>query len=503
MSIAEIDRSWRELNRRSQVLVGLLLLPLLLVTSLTLNNLGCEFSLDRTDYEHLAQISRVYENEPVYVPMTFEFVPITYTPLYWQACGTLWKLTGPGFLPARLVSLVSSIVVFWLVARWLWDATGQDALLTTAGTVQMVLVSLFTGFWLFQINVNPLHFALTVAGFYCLRNTSARSLLTAAVCLSLGALAKQTGLAYVVAAGVFVLLKHPRRFLAYAVPALLVCGGSLALLQLRSGGAFYDIVVRENLGPPWEFGRLIREVWLGQFLGQTAILTLFSLWPLVRGGTRRAAWDRMLSPEYAMAGSGLLVASIAQPKFGSGNLHGVIGMAGLIVCGWHGLHVALQDLREPPIATRLRFLAVTLQTLVLLAPAWEQASLQRIDAADRERYTEIANVFKRGSTVLYHFPYIASSFGQAEAGHQGDEKCRWIDGKWSHANKPDFLSEPYKQQRFDYVILGASVIDQDDPTIRAIVENYSVVRQLPEHPTKPNTLMLRYPIYVLKAKRLL
>lgn len=499
----DVRSTWRDLDRTTRVGVALLLLLVIPVVHLVLNNLACEFSLDRTDYEHLAQISRVYENAPLYTPMTFEFVPITYTPLYWQVCGTLWKLTGPGFLPAQLVSLVCSAVVFWLVARWLWDVTAQDALLTTAGTVQMVFISLFTGFWLFQINVNPLHFVLTLAGFFCLRHASPRWLAGAAVCLSLGALAKQTGLAYVVAAGVFVLLKHPRSFLAYAVPALLVCGGSLALLQFRSGGAFFDIVVRENLGPPWEFGRLIREVWLGQFLGQTAILALFSLWPLVRGGTRHAAWDRMLSPEYAMAGSGLLVASIAQPKFGSGNLHGVIGMAGLIICGWHGLHVLLQDLREPLIAARLRFLAVTLQTLVLLAPAWEQASLQRIDAADRERYGEIAAVFNRGSTVLYHFPYIASSFGQAEAGHQGDEKCRWVDGKWSHANKPDFLSEPYKQQRFDYVILGASVIDQDDPTIRAIVENYSVVRTLPEHPTKPNTLMLRYPIFVLKAKRLL
>ena len=52
------------------------------------------------------------------------------------------------------------------------------------------------------------------------------------------------------------------------------------------------------------------------------------------------------------------------------------------------------------------------------------------------------------------------------------------------------------------MILGASVVDQDDPTIKAILDNYAVVSTLPPHPTYPNTLMLRYPVFVLKAKRL-
>lgn len=495
--------TWRETNRTDRVLVALLLLPLLPIAWLVLNNFMCEFSLDRTEYEQLAQIARAYQHKPIYTEMTFEFVAANYTPLYWQVSGTLWKLAGPGFLMPRLVSLVASAFVLWLVAAFLWGVTKKDVLLTSAGTVSMAFVSIFAGFWLFQINVNPLHFALTMAGFYCLRNTTVWSLTWAALWLSLGALTKQTGLAYVVAAGLFVLLKEPRMFLAYAVPALVVCGGSVAFLQLSSNGKFYDIIVRENLGPSWELGRLINEVWVGQFLGQTGILFLFSLWPLVRGGTMREAWARAVSPEYVMASSGMLVASIAQPKAGSGSPHSVIGMAGLVVCGWQGLRILVDDLRGSEAAARFRLLAVALQTVLLLVPAMGQTYLQFIDGFDRERFNDIANVFKRGYTVMYHYPYITSSFGYPEAGNHGNELCRWVDGQWSFANKPDFLSQPYRDQRFDYVILGASVIDQNDPQIQAILENYSVVRQLPYHPTKPNTLMLRYPIFVLKAKRLL
>lgn len=495
--------TWRQADRMDRVLISVLLLPLLPIGWLVLNNFTCEFALERTDYEHLAQIARVYQDKPIYTQMTFEFVPITYTPLFWEVSGMLWKLAGPGFLMPRLVSLVSSACVFWLMAAFLWEATRKDPLLTSAGTISMVFISIFTGFWLFQVNVNPLHFALTIAGFYCLRNTSTWSLIWAALWLSLGVLTKQTGLAYVAAAAVFVLLKEPRRFLAFAIPALAVCGGSLAFLQLSSNGKFYDIVVRENLGPPWEIGRLINEVWVAQFLGQTGILCLFSLWPLVRGGTLRDAWSRMVSPEYAMASSGMLVASIAQPKMGSGSLHAVIAIAGLVICGWQGLRILVDDLRGTKAAARFRMLAVVLQTVLLLVPAMGQTSLHFIDGVDRERFTEITNVFKRGYTVMYHYPYLPTSFGYPEAGNSGNELCRWVDGQWSFANKPDFFSQPYRDQRFEYVILGASVIDQNDPQIQAILENYSVVRTLPPHPTKPNTLMLRYPIFVLKAKRLL
>lgn len=499
----EVQRKWRDLGRGDRLLVAALLVPLIPVAYLLLNNYSCEFGLDRSEYEQLAQINRVYANKPIYVPMTFEFVPITYTPLYWQVCGWLWKVTGPGFLAPRLVCLLSTAVLLWVVARFLWAVTQGDLLLTVAGVMNVLLVSLLTGVWLLVISNNALHFALTVAGFYCLRSMSAWSLLMAAVCLSLGALAKQTGLAYVVAGGLFVLLKEPRKSWAYAAPALLVCGGSLALLQSYSEGCFYKIIVQENLGPGWVFSRLVSEVWVGQFLGQEAILFLLSLWPLARSRTLRGAWDTILSPEYVMAGSGILVTSIAQPKLGSNNLHAVVAITGLVVCGWQGLCIALQDLRDAWMGARLRLLAVVLQSVVLAVPAWQQASMFFIDDFDRERYAEIANVFKRGYTVLYHFPYITSSFGYPEAGHQGTELCRWVDGRWSYANKPDFLSEPYREQRFDYVILVASVIDQDDPQIQAILNNYSVVRQLSHHPTKPNTVMLRFPIFVLKAKRLL
>jgi len=502
MFMSQILTGWRNLDRVSKTILSIVALLQIPVLYLIFNNITCGFSPDRAVYEHLSQIARVYDGNPIYSPMAFDFCPITYTPLYWLVCGWVWKLIGPGFLSPQVVSLLASMMLFFFVARFLWKGTSRDLFLTAMGLFNLLLISFFTGFWLFQTSVDALHFALTVAGFYCLRKTEGKALVWAAVWLSLGALTKQTGLAYVAAGGLYVLLKAPKKIVFYAGAALLVCGGGLAILQIGSGGQFYDIVVRENQGPLWDSARLMSEVWGSQFLGQLVLLLLFSLWPILSSKTWAEAWRRILTPEYTMAAAGIAVACIAQPKFGSGNNHAVIAMTGLLICGWQGVHVLMNQLQETGVGAKFRGGIVVLQTVVFLIPAWQQVSMRVIDKFDRQQYAQIEGVFKRGNTMLYHFPYIARSFGYPSGGHAGNEKCRWIDGQWSYANKPDFLSAPYREQRFDYVILGASIIDKGDPTIQAIMENYSVAMNLPPHPTRPNTLMLRYPVYVLKANRL-
>ena len=498
----DIRSGWAGLGGGAKVLLTVLLALQVPVVGVVLNNIGCGFSLDRAQYEHLAQIRRVFDGNPIYVPMTFEFSAITYTPLYWWVCGWVWKVTGPGFFTPQLVSLLCSLTMFAFVARFLWAGTEKDLFLTVGGLACLALASLHTGFWMFSISNDAMHFAFTVAGFHLLRRTDARGAVAAAACLSLGALAKQTGLAYVAAGAAYVLVARPRRAGAYLATAVVVCGGVLAWLQLSSGGQFYDIVVKYNRGPFWDAGRLWSEVWSVQYLGQYVLLLFLSLWPLFSARSGAEAWRRLATPEYAMAAAGIVVSCIAQPKFGSGNNHAVIAIAGLIVCGFQGLRRMAGRPAETDGAAATRGLLVALQVAGLVALAWTPTRDRWIDRYDRNKYEQIAEVFRKGHTIMYHYPYLTGSFGYPEGGHHGSEMCRWIDGRWSYANKPDFLSAPYREQRFDYVILGASVVDQDDPTIQAILDNYGVVATLPPHPTRPNTMMLRYPVFVLKAKRL-
>lgn len=502
MSFPPLGSAWRAMSVPAKIAISLFSLLLLLLVIVSVHNLSAPFGPDRAVYEHLAQIARLYDGNPLYSPLTFDFNVITYTPLYWWVCSLVWKCLGPGFLSPQIVSLLASLVFIGLVVRWVWQKTEKDLFLTAFAGFLLIMAGVFTGFWLFMIHVDALHFALTIAGFYALRRLEGRSLGWAALWLSLGALTKQTGLAYVAAGGLYVLLRTPRKALWYFLPAALVTGGVLMYLQVSSDGYFFEVVVRQNQGPPWELSRLLNEVWGLQFLGQTAILLLFTLWPLAGERGWKNLWQNFLTPEHTMAAAGILVASIAQPKFGSGNNHAVIAMAGLIICGLDGIRAAARRISDPAVAERLKVLAVLLPAAAFLIPAWREASLRHIDDHDRATYAQIVSVFKQGPTILYHFPYITRSFGYPEGGHQGNENCLWLNGCWTYENKPEYLNTPYREQRYDYIILGASTVDQDDPTIKAILENYTVVGTLPPHPTKPNTLMLRYPIYILQANRI-
>jgi hypothetical protein len=490
------------LDRFSRVVLASLAVVALPILWLVANNLDAGFFPDRSAYEHLGQIARVYDGKPLYAPMSIEHCPITYPPLYWLLCGWLWHLTGPSVQVAQLVSLAATAALVWIIGRFVWDLTDGDVLLTFAAAIDVLLVSVFTTFWTCRIIIDPLHFALAVAGFYCLTKPGLAPTAAAAALLSLGALTKQTGLAYVAAGFLAPATRDRRQAAIFAIVALTICGGAITWLQWTSGGMFYTITVTENRGPPWIASRLLNEVWGVEFLGHAGILLLLTLWPVVALGRLSEARQWLTRPEYVMAASGLFVASVAHPKLGSGNVHGVIAFAGLIVCGLHGVHKLALATREGWPGIAFRNCVVALQALTFVIPAWNEGATWFIDLEDRQRFARITSVFREGPTVMYHFPYLSRAFGHRDGGHQGTELCRWVDGKWNWSQKPDFLNTPYREQAYDHVILCASVIDDNDPTIRTIRENYTVTEIIPAHSTRPNTLMLRYPLAIMTSNRL-
>ena len=55
------------------------------------------------------QMIRVLAGQALFVEPSVEYVPFPYPPLYFYASAVLAHLTGPGFLPLRLVSYLSSL----------------------------------------------------------------------------------------------------------------------------------------------------------------------------------------------------------------------------------------------------------------------------------------------------------------------------------------------------------------------------------------------------------
>ena len=180
---------------------------------------------------------RILAGQPLYPAPTAGYVPDGYPPLYFSVSAAAARVLGVSYLPLRLVSLVSSLACFALLARLVQRETGSIAAGTGAAGV-FAATYFATGTWFDIGRVDSLFLALSIGGLYAARwMRGTRGAIAAGVLLAAAALTKQTGLAEGVAV-IAVLLAGPRRRLACvaALTEVTVLGVSTLVLGLTSGG---------------------------------------------------------------------------------------------------------------------------------------------------------------------------------------------------------------------------------------------------------------------------
>src|SRR5215471_4647185 len=86
------------------VLVVMAVGYLLLYVVLAVIRMRYPFELEWMEGAMVEQSLRVLEGRPMYAPPTVEYVGFVYPPLYFVLSALVSWVTGPGFLPLRLVS---------------------------------------------------------------------------------------------------------------------------------------------------------------------------------------------------------------------------------------------------------------------------------------------------------------------------------------------------------------------------------------------------------------
>ena len=155
-------------------------------------------------------------------------------------------MLGVSYLSLRLVSLVSSLACFALLARLVQRETGSIAAGTGAAGV-FAATYFATGTWFDVGRVDSLFLALSIGGLYAARRMrGTRGAIAAGALLAAAALTKQTGLAEGVAV-IAALLTGPRRRLACvaALTEVAVLGVSTLVLRLTSGGWYTYYVFKQ------------------------------------------------------------------------------------------------------------------------------------------------------------------------------------------------------------------------------------------------------------------
>jgi Dolichyl-phosphate-mannose-protein mannosyltransferase len=226
--------------RLAAALLGLAVIAVYLVVAL--GRLTYPFTIEWLESNSLVEVHRILAGQPLYAAPSAGYVPDGYPPLYFAVSAAVARVLGVSYLPLRLVSLVSSLICFALLARLVQRETGNaGAGIAAAGVLAATYFA--SGTWFDVGRVDSLFLALSVAALYTARwMRGTRGAVAAGLLLAAAFLTKQTGLAEGVAV-LAALASGSRRRLA--VPAALtyaaILGISTFVLGLASHGwyAYY------------------------------------------------------------------------------------------------------------------------------------------------------------------------------------------------------------------------------------------------------------------------
>ncbi|MGO8891612.1 MAG: glycosyltransferase family 39 protein [Streptosporangiaceae bacterium] len=216
--------------RLGAALLGLAAIATYLVIALF--RLTYPFPLEYLESNSLVEVQRILTGHALYAAPTVGYVPDGYPPLYFATSAAAASVLGLSYLPLRLVSLVSSLVCFAVLARLVQRETASAAAGIAAAGL-LAATYFVTDTWFDVARVDSLFIALSAAALYTARWMSrTRGAVATGLLLAAAFLTKQNGLAEGVAV-LTALAFGPRRRLAW--PAALTYGAVVGISTLVLG----------------------------------------------------------------------------------------------------------------------------------------------------------------------------------------------------------------------------------------------------------------------------
>ena len=261
------------------------------------------YELEWMEGNALAHMQRILAGQPLYHEPALSHLPNMYTPLYYYLSALVAAITGPTFLPLRLVSFASALgilaLLFVIVLRETKDRTAAAvSACTFAATYQL------GDAWLDVGRVDSLFLLLMLGSVYFIRfGKGSRAIALAGVLAGLAFLTKQTAAVVGLPMGLYLLLSDWRRGLWYCVGVGGVVGITTAVLQVTTGGWFlYYITLAGD--HPWRL-RFLIDFWTKDLLGPLPFACLASAAALILWRPRGASFRHI----YLVAGVGFLCGS--------------------------------------------------------------------------------------------------------------------------------------------------------------------------------------------------
>lgn len=218
------------------VLLGSLLYVAMYVF-IAYQHLHYAYALEWMEGGLVEHVQRVVDGDPIYVKPSLDFIPFTYTPLYYYVCAPVAKIAGVGMFPLRLVSFIASLGCFLLIFMIVRRETRSSycGMLSTGLYAALYQAA---GAWYDLARPDSLFMLLGLISIYVLRSGLSIGLLfSASIIASLSFLAKQTGLFVVLALCFYsVLFARGWRKIIFPLTSVLAIGLSTLIFNTMSDG---------------------------------------------------------------------------------------------------------------------------------------------------------------------------------------------------------------------------------------------------------------------------
>jgi hypothetical protein len=190
-------------------------------------------------------VLRILSGKQLYVEPSLDFIPYTYTPLYFYTGALFSLLLGDGYLPLRLISILATLGGFALVFMLVRRETGSG-LYGMVGAGLMAATYVVSGTWFDLARADSLFLLLLLASIVLLRfSEEPVSLFLAGLLMSLSFLTKQTAAFMAVAMSIYCLVYLPRwRKAVFPLTFAAIVGLSTLVFNLISDGWYFYYIFR-------------------------------------------------------------------------------------------------------------------------------------------------------------------------------------------------------------------------------------------------------------------
>ncbi len=411
-------------------------------------SLGYPYNLEWMEGHSIEIIQRLRDGLPIYTKPSLEFIPYIYTPFYFYVSAWVSWLTGVGFVPARLVSILSTLGTAYLAYQWMRKEGAAHAFGIIASGLFLGTYGLSSR-WFDVARIDSLYLLLMVWGLYVYYfGQTNRSSYMAGLLFALAFLTKQSALVALAPAFLAALWLDKNRAFKAGFTAFWASLIACAFFEWQSAGWFWFFIYDVPAGHSYDM-RMLSGFWLRDikevmFMALPALALMFYFY---RHDRHRLVW-------YGACVIGF-IASAYLSRLHSFGWMNVLMPAHFILALCAGLALA----KLPSISSRYGALLAALVLGQFLSMYYDPRRFiptEEAEAKGRAFLQEIANI--AGDVLFVETQYIQTIAGKKNYsfGMAGFDIARSDLGKKNIIKEAfiDDMRRAIESQQFSAVVAG-------------------------------------------------